>query len=583
MRARASKDGVTLRVIAGSNNVLLAMDLNDAKRAGCLGFTIERTDIETGDRRWLPNMLRFNADSNAKGVTTARAPLQKFRWGDYTVDPGRRYRYRAIARFGSAADIIREGTDAEQRHTFDSIPGGVVVEIKTENNRAQDAAVFFNRGAAASKAYNDRFGDNDPKDIPEALSWLSRGLEEAAITFMAQAIDSSFALHAAIYEFQKPELIAALKAAKERGAQVNVVYHGRVKTGKGGKPDPKDKTTDRNKAAIAKQNIDFADPRAADPQAAIMHNKFVVLLRKDGGGTLVPIAAWTGSTNWTEGAIYGQLNVGHAIYDPQIAAKYEEYFKLLHRDLAAPDMKTQVSLLTPVPNSRDAIAHGITPIFSPQSSLAMIDLYAELCKSAKVLMVSAPFALHPTIRATLDAVPPPDAVRFLMADKEGSFGTTGEVELMQRAPGNEVSVATVLNSALHDFQGGLLEDKESFHHAGVHIHSKIIAADPFGADPVIVTGSANFSDNSTRTNDSNSLIIRGDTAVADVYATEFMRMFEHYWFRAHMEGKIAGGPAAAAGQDRVLGLREDSSWTDQYYEPGSREMLDRRAFAGLAA
>src|SRR6266702_6691179 len=402
MRARASKDGVTLRVIAGSNNVLLAMDLNDAKRAGCLGFTIERTDIETGDRRWLPNMLRFNADSNAKGVTTARAPLQKFRWGDYTVDPGRRYRYRAIARFGSAADIIREGTDAEQRHTFDSIPGGVVVEIKTENKRAQDAAVFFNRGAAASKAYNDRFGDNDPKDIPEALSWLSRGLEEAAITFLAQAIDSSFALHAAIYELQKPELIAALKAAKERGAQVNVVYHGRVKTGKGGKPDPKDKTTDRNKAAIAKQNIDFADPRAADPQAAIMHNKFIVLLRKDGGGTLVPIAAWTGSTNWTEGAIYGQLNVGHAIYDPQIAAKYEEYFKLLHRDLAAPDMKTQVSLLTPVPNSRDAIAHGITPIFSPQSSLAMIDLYAELCKSAKVLMVSAPFALHPTIRAILD-------------------------------------------------------------------------------------------------------------------------------------------------------------------------------------
>jgi hypothetical protein len=57
MRAKASKEGLTLRAIAGTSNVLLAMDLTDAKRAGCLGFSIERTDVETGDRRWLPNML----------------------------------------------------------------------------------------------------------------------------------------------------------------------------------------------------------------------------------------------------------------------------------------------------------------------------------------------------------------------------------------------------------------------------------------------------------------------------------------------------------------------------------------------
>ena len=62
MRARASKDGLTLRVIAGSSNVLLAMDLEETKRQGCLGFTIERTDLDSGERRWLPNMLRFDSD-----------------------------------------------------------------------------------------------------------------------------------------------------------------------------------------------------------------------------------------------------------------------------------------------------------------------------------------------------------------------------------------------------------------------------------------------------------------------------------------------------------------------------------------
>src|SRR5205085_7508289 len=61
--ARASREGLTLRVIAGSNNVLLAMDLEEPKQKGCLGFTIERTDLDTGERRWLPNMLRFKDDA----------------------------------------------------------------------------------------------------------------------------------------------------------------------------------------------------------------------------------------------------------------------------------------------------------------------------------------------------------------------------------------------------------------------------------------------------------------------------------------------------------------------------------------
>jgi phosphatidylserine/phosphatidylglycerophosphate/cardiolipin synthase-like enzyme len=594
MRARASKDGLTLRVIAGSNNILLAMDLQEVKRKGCLGFTIERTDIETGEQRWLPNLLRFEGDEieqkdgGAKegkadavpSVSSARAPLQTFRWGDYTVEPGKRYRYRVVARYGSAAEIVRLGKDVERRPAFDTIPGGVSVEIKTENNRAQDAAVFFNRGAAASKAYNDRFGDNDPQKIPEAMRWLSRGLEEAVTSFIGHAADADFALHAAIYEFQKPELLQALKQAKARGAEVKVTYHGRVKPGKDG-PDPKDKTAAKNNDAIKKAGIDFAKPRQANPQGAIMHNKFMVLLKK-AGGALQPIAVWTGSTNWTEGGIYGQLNVGHAVYDGGVAGKYEEYFELLYSDASADTMKKQTDVLTPVPKNRDAIRHGVTPIFSPQHTLAMIDLYAELCNGAKVLMVCAPFELHETILDTFKKMPP-DVVRFLMADKEGAFGKKGEITLLQNELGNEVTVATVLQSPLHDFQGGLLEDKESFHHVGVHVHSKIIAADPFGTDPILVTGSANFSNNSTRVNDSNSLIIRGDTATMDVYVTEFMRMFEHYWFRAHMQGKTKGGAKKKTEKERRMGLVGDSSWTDPFYKPGNREMLERLAFAGLGS
>jgi len=289
---------------------------------------------------------------------------------------------------------------------------------------------------------------------------------------------------------------------------------------------------------------------------------------------------WTGSTNWTEGAIYGQLNLGHAIYDRAVAAKYEKYFQLLFADSDAAKMKHENEAMTPVPGAdRNSIVHGVTPIFSPQSSLSMLDLYADVCRQAKVLLVCAPFELHQKIRDTFDH-PPPGVLRFLMADKAGSFGKKGEMELIQRDPGNKATVATVLKTPLNDFQGKLLEHAESFHHAGVHIHSKIIAGDPFSSDPVLVTGSANYSSNSTTTNDENSLIIRGDTAVMDIYSTDFMRMFEHYWFRARVTGAatVQGKKAGTIG-----GLHEDSGWLDRYYVAGSQEMLDRLAFAGLVS
>ncbi|MCS3758891.1 phospholipase D-like domain-containing protein [Bradyrhizobium centrosematis] len=624
MRARASKDGLTLRVIAGSNNVLLAMDLEESKRKGCLGFTIERTDVDTGARRWLPNMLRFDVDpldaadiaqaaipaveadpkpvpaakkaakkrgaaknapprapdQDAPMVSTARAPLQKFRWGDYTVDPGKSYRYRVVPRYDPAAKIVQDGKEAERRREFDTIQGGVTVEFKTENNHGHDASVFFNRGAAASRAYNSRYGDNDPAKIPDALWWLSRGLEEALIGFIGQAVDSSYAVHAAIYEFQKPKLLEALTRAAGRGVDVKVAYHARQKS-KQDKPDPADKTAARNRAAIAAAGITFAKPRDADPQGAIMHNKFIVLLKKGANGSMQPIAVWTGSTNWTDGAIYGQLNLGHASYNVKIATAYNDYFQSLYNNDSARDIKKHTQFLTPVPKDRDSIPHGVTPIFSPQSKLEMIDLYAELCRTGKIVMVSAPFVLHPKILATFKKTPK-GTLRFLMADKGSSFGKAGAVKLLEHDAANQVSVATTLSSALHDFQGRLLEHEESFHHSGVHIHSKIIAIDPFGQDPILVTGSANFSNNSTKTNDENSLIIRGDTAVMDIYITEFMRMFEHYWFRAHVEGKTKGGKKKKSVEARIAGLKKDDSWTDPYYTSGSREETDRLAFAGLA-
>src|SRR4051794_26932131 len=233
MKATDTQDGLTLRVIAGTYNVLLGMDLQDGLQAGCLGFTIERTHLGAPgaplpagqeEHRFLPNMLRFPKDQQAQDITTDRAPIQKFRWGDYTTTPGHSYRYRVTAQYGQWDQL-------DPRRS-------VEVTVTTEDPANPDTAVFFNRGAAASEAYNARFHNGDPATTPGALTWLSRGLEEALLAFLAQAKDGPFALHAAIYEFQKPELLQGLQAALAHGATVEVVYHDRHKLQKDGIPRP---------------------------------------------------------------------------------------------------------------------------------------------------------------------------------------------------------------------------------------------------------------------------------------------------------------------------------------------------------
>ena len=64
-----------------------------------------------------------------------------------------------------------------------------------------------------------------------------------------------------------------------------------------------------------------------------------------------------------------------------------------------------------------------------------------------------------------------------------------------------------------------------------YIHDKFILADPLSDDPIVVTGTANFSKPSQVVNDENMVVIRGDTRVADIYFGEFMRIFDHLYSR----------------------------------------------------
>lgn len=105
-----------------------------------------------------------------------------------------------------------------------------------------------------------------------------------------------------------------------------------------------------------------------------------------------------------------------------------------------------------------------------------------------------------------------------------------------------------------------------------YVHNKFMLVDPLGNDPVVVCGSANFSEASTHSNDENMLVIRGNKRVADIYMGEYMRLFSHFSFRESLKWRSPNDPPKP--------LRTDNWWADSF---GNTERSARREYFSTAA
>jgi phosphatidylserine/phosphatidylglycerophosphate/cardiolipin synthase-like enzyme len=102
--------------------------------------------------------------------------------------------------------------------------------------------------------------------------------------------------------------------------------------------------------------------------------------------------------------------------------------------------------------------------------------------------------------------------------------------------------------------------------------------DPLSDNPVVVSGSANFSDASTSENDENMIIIKGDTRVADIYYTEFMRLFNHYYFRS-VYNSLKNSETQEQKEANVF-IDPTPAWLEKY-KPGTLRDKKIRAFAAM--
>ena len=540
-----SPKNLKVRGIAGTYVVLLAFNCTKAYRKGVLGFGIERRDHTNGESIWLRGLKKFDLPASDEGsdVSTRHHPIQKFHWGDYTTKTGRTYTY-TIHTFKGAPGALTE---------FDSVSLDVTCEMP-EDIGANHHAVHFNRSVAASQAFAKRFPDLPSGDVTDenARTWLSRGLAEALIAFV-DAAQAGEGLHLFVYEFEKDEFLDALRRAKARGVRLEILYDAIVKNGEG--------PSIKSKKQIARFGLSSVCKGRDGAGINISHNKFMVLTGTNGK----PKSVWTGSTNWTDNGIYGQSNVGHALADAALAQTYFEWHQEVWAapDTSAGDSRTEAMALTHLPADTSP---GTTLVLSPRKTIEAVTECAVLVGgSGKMVCFTAPFAMHDDLEAALVSAP---------AQVFGLLNTNGVVgKELHAAANTSLAAAGALDqkSILDLWQGQL--HKESMHHSGVFIHTKILLIDPLSENPIVISGSANFSNNSSKNNDENQLFIFGESGVADVYLGEFMRMFDHYYFRDYMK-RIAKEKKT----DPKAGfLKETDVWTDEFFNGGAKQAA-RKAF-----
>jgi len=630
MRKRDGNAALTVTLISGTEVVLIGLDIADEERKGLLGFSIWKRLASGGDFEPLGGGRRFAATPiPAKGgVPSSEAPVQDFAWGDYVVDRGTSYVYRVAAAYGAPGAIqhrhaieieIRTESPDEGRH-------GIFF------NRGVAASQGYSRQFGQHKRYyrGEEFGRPvwrpfiRPDLVPDkaAYSWLSRGLGEAMEAFIRRAEHDGdantpprYSLRAAVYELTDLDMIRAFVDVLDSGADVKIVHHAATEvrrvlrrnndasTQVTYRDDGRDPIDFRNSEILEERSLDgiasaalaavasvgvrnearqraFEEMLIPRARTKIQHNKFIILL--DQGQ---PVEVWMGSTNLTGGGIYGQSNVGHIIRDPAIAQQYLDYWQQLARDpakRAAPGALAETGfadwIVLQQPDPVGPVApDSATVIFSPRPTGAVLDWYAEQFAAAKhSVHFTTAFTVAPPFLTAASAPPAPGAQRYLLMESIG--GRLREpYERMRVIPGNRIAWGDRLGQVPEQPQGTpgtmLAEALTGLNDHVNYLHTKYMLVDPLSSDPLIVSGSANFSAPSTTDNDENMLICRGDLRLADIFFTEFMRMFRHF------EGRNRRNALAPADLAKTEFLVEDESWSDSAFEAGSPAFCERKLFA----
>jgi len=541
-----------VRVFANCDMALIAWQ-TEAFIPGCRGFAIVREiSGAAGDATddFVNTYVGFQGGTHTSGQAESSSvwPIQRFFWNDYAVSQGQKVRYRVIPMMGSAGNLTKPA-ESEWSGWTDWIIVGTsqTPGFEAYFNRGIVGAQFLARQANTSKQFDAMLKTDIQTAGSKNRDFLSGPLRIALLAILSQAQRDGVKIYTALYELNDPEIIDAFTAL---GKNCNLLLgSGAFHAASKGKPAVTDENAEIRAKLRAENKIKLFDRLVTGNHFA--HNKFIVFCDRNDK----PVKVWTGSTNTTVTGLCTQVNNGLVIKDPSTALAYKDRWDELH-----------------------SAGNGYPPSLSQKGSIP-----------AKNSIGTAPItAWNVTCNGFVDLN---DARRHILAAKQGVLflmfnpGTGGGkradslLQDIQDLGNNGLYIHGVINQAQ---ASGSAEDdaatakiqltegnkllppapamaitphqltdagKNWFHQAFrynmVMIHSKVVLIDPFGPNPVLMTGSHNMGPKASQYNDDNLAIIENAPGLAAEYAVNILGVYGHYkWlYNAWARANAAAGPA----------------------------------------
>lgn len=365
--------------------------------------------------------------------------------------------------------------------------------VSGEDTARSSVALFITRSVSSGnmKAYFNRSVDNTVAQGTNAIQ-LYEAIDDTLISYISRA---KYSIDFTIYNYNTngiSDITAALNTAYTRGVEVRIV-------------------TDMNMADNTGWNeLDPAIGRIVSPEEnydagiGIMHNKFIVFdaLSPD---PMDPVV-WTGSTNFTEGQINEDANNVILIQDQSLAKAYRiEFEEMFGSTGLQPDTSKARfgnKKLNNTPHEFIIGGSRVESYFSPSDG-TNAKIEENINTADHGLYINTMLITR-------------DFLASAIADR-ASAGVDTKVVINSEGESNVGNVITILQSLGINFK--------DYTGTGI-LHNKVMIVDPFSpeSDPLVWTGSHNWSSSADLRNDENSLVIH-NADIANIYYQEFVERF----------------------------------------------------------
>jgi len=554
---------VQIRAYVDSDHAFIVWEV-DAPIPGCRGFALKRKLTSSGAETVLDTWVGFAGDTAPPGSKrpSNEWPIQRFMWSDY--DPPReQVSYQAVPLTGDKDNLVEDAAHA----TGWSEPVTITVEA------GDGVSAYFNRGVVATQwlsgALRERGGEtravltnviNTPGD--RIRNFLGGAVLWRLPQLLNDALQSGDEIHAALFELNDPQLIAALQAF---GPRAHVVLAN-------GSSDSDENLAARK--ALSDSNVAVHD-RMVSTSSHFAHNKFLVISDTSG-----PKAAWTGSTNWTITGLCTQSNNAILIEIPEVAAWYRnQWDQLVSAGNDYPD-----GLFTADEAVRQTRLDQVAAAqvwFAPVRRTIDLESARQRIDAATQGILFLMFnpgpdgtLLNDIIERTTPASATYDPQLHIHGVLNQDPSTTQHpiVGLFHRGELTQADIDVVLPAVVDtDFAFW----RHELNYSLVMVHSKCIVIDPFSDRSCVMTGSHNMGPKASGKNDDNLLIIDGLPKLAEAYAVYIMGVYNQYRWRYHQrEAEHGGSPATVAAANAAptwAGLVNDDTWQAKYFSPGAEQ------------